>query len=486
MNRSRRIVRLGAALAALTACCALGPNAQAAGHDADAEELGWRLGVQAYSFKNFTFFEAIDKAAAAGLGYIEAYTKQKISAGSDETTHFTMGAATRKKVLAKLETSGVKLVAYGVVKGKNEAEWRQIFEFAKAMGIESITTEPKFEELDLVEKLCDEFDIRAALHNHPSPSPYWSPEILLAQLEGRSKRIGACADTGHWMRSGLDPVECLRKLEGRIISLHFKDLDHFESQDTPRGDRTAHDMIWGQGAGNAFGMLEELKRQKFQGLISAEYEYNWDHSDKDIARCAAYFNLAASALNSTGYKPLFNKDLSNATFNQGSWELRGGVLAALDKGDIWTKATYGDFALDLEFKCAEDTNSGVFIRCADIEKWLHTGIEVQIQQPVHENRKHNSGAIFDVLAPTKQTIRPAGAWNHYTIFAKDNQIHVALNGAQVLNMDLDQWTEAHKNPDGTKNKFNTAYKNMPREGHIGLQYHGHPVWFRNLKIKAIH
>jgi len=64
-------------------------------------------------------------------------------------------------------------------------------------------------------------------------------------------------------------------------------------------------------------------------------------------------------------------------------------------------------------------------------------------------------------------------------------IIVILNGNPVTVMDLNQWTQAHKNPDGTRNKFNTAYRDMPRQGYLGLQYHGHPVWFRNIKIKDL-
>jgi hypothetical protein len=76
-------------------------------------------------------------------------------------------------------------------------------------------------------------------------------------------------------------------------------------------------------------------------------------------------------------------------------------------------------------------------------------------------------------------------WNRYTITCKENKIYVVMNGEQVIDMDLGLWTEPHKNPDGSNNKFDTAYKDMPREGHIGFQYHGDPIWFRNIKIKQL-
>ena len=60
-----------------------------------------------------------------------------------------------------------------------------------------------------------------------------------------------------------------------------------------------------------------------------------------------------------------------------------------------------------------------------------------------------------------------------------------LSCQPVTDVNSNLWTEAHKNPDGTANKFNKAYKDMPRRGHIGLQYHGQSVWYRNIKIKEL-
>ena len=198
-------------------------------------------------------------------------------------------------------------------------------------------------------------------------------------------------------------------------------------------------------------------------------------------------DLVALANDPAKYKPLLDADLSNAIMRKGGWAFEDGVLTAKGKGDIWTEDRYGDFALDLEFKCAPETNSGVFIRTDSIKNWLHTAIEVQILQPNDEygNDKHHCGGIFDCLAPTKLMVKPTGEWNRFIIVARANKILAILNGEMVVDMDLDLWTEAHKNPDGTKNKFQNAYKDMSREGHIGLQYHGHPVWFRNLKVKPI-
>lgn len=480
--------------------CLLAGAVFAKGETAAADKLGWRVGPQSYSFRKFTFFEAVDKTAAMGMKFIEAFPKQKVSAESDATMDFAMDAATRKAVQDKLGAAGVKLVNYGVITPMDEAGWRQLFEFAQSMGIETIVSEPPPADMALVDKLCEEFKIAVAIHNHPSPSPYWNPEAVLKAVEGCGKRIGACADTGHWVRSGLDPLECLKKLQGRVISLHLKDLNTrvpagIESFQAFKKDKKRaplpHDVPWGTGACNVFGCLAELKRQNFRGMFAVEYEQNWDNSMPEIEESADAFYLFAQALDEGGYKPLFKEDLSDAIFPEEAWAVKDGVLGFAKEGnikdaDIWTKERYGDFALDLEFKCAANTNSGVFLRTGDIKQWRNTAIEVQILQKWLEDKpRENCGGVFDCAGPSKNMVKPAGEWNHFTILAKANRITVVLNGELVLNMHLDLWTEAHKNPDGSPNKFENAYKDMPRTGNVGLQYHGHPIWFRNLKIKPL-
>lgn len=439
----------------------------------------WRLGVQSYTFRKFTFFEAVDRTVAMGLRWIEAYPGQLLSKDSGAKMHFKMSDRTRQKVQEKLKTAGVKLICYGVVSCGNEADWRKLFEFAKAMGIETITSEPEPSHLDMVEELCEEFHINLAIHNHPEPSLYWNPDRVLEVVKGRSKRIGACADTGHWQRSGINPVEALKKLQGHIISLHLKDID------TDKG----HDVVWGTGKGNVKAILSELDRQNFKGLFSIEYEHSWSKSMPQIRKCIRYFDRVSAELGHARWQQLFNgKDLTSWLAKPGSWVIEeGGILKAVGGGEIWTKDTYGDFILDLEFKLAEGTNSGVFIRTGDIKKWLHTAIEVQILDSYGKAKpdKHDCGSIFDCLEPSRNMVKKPGQWNRYIITCKANKIYVVLNGEQIINMDLNQWTEAYKNPDGTPNKFNTAYKDMPRIGQIGLQYHGNPIWYRNIRIKPL-
>jgi len=441
---------------------------------------GWRLAVQAWTFNRYTFYEALDKVASLGLDWIEAYPGQKLREEKpDAKLIHTMPVELRAEVKQKLKEMGIGLVNYGVVGLPNdEAECRKVFDFAKDMGIETIVSEPPEEAFDLIDKLCKEYKIKVAIHNHPKPSHYWNPETVLKVCKGRSKWIGSCGDTGHWMRSGVNPLEALKMLEGRLISLHFKDLNKF-------GVREAYDVIWGTGKANAMALFSELDRQKFKGVFSIEYEHNWEKSLPEIRRCLLYFNSVASQLNPSGWKNLMADDLSNCTYKKGSWSMEDDVLTWHGGSYIWTKERYGDFIFDLEYMVSEGANSGVFFRTGDLNDIVHTGIEVQIHETTDGAKYGMCGAIYDCLPPKKNVAKKAGQWNHYTIACKANKIYVVLNGEQIIDMDLNLWTEPHKNPDGTPNKFKYAYKDMPREGHIGLQDHGQQLWFRHLKIKEL-
>jgi sugar phosphate isomerase/epimerase len=257
--------------------------AEAAKGTPNAEKLGWRVGCQAYSFNHFDFFTAVDKTASVGLHYIEAFPGQRISDKIDAKMGPELSADVRKEVLKKLSDSGVKLVNFGV--GSYD---RAHFEFAKEMGIETLVSEPGLNDFEAIDKLCNEFEINLAIHNHPKPSPYWDPEKVLQAVKGRSKRIGSCSDTGHWPRSGLNPVECLKKLEGHIISFHFKDLDKMGPG--------AHDVPWGTGICDVKAMLTEIHRQGVKAVFSIEYEYNWDNSVPEMIECVAYFDKIAAEL----------------------------------------------------------------------------------------------------------------------------------------------------------------------------------------------
>jgi hypothetical protein len=187
---------------------------------------------------------------------------------------------------------------------------------------------------------------------------------------------------------------------------------------------------------------------------------------------------------------LFNgKDLNNWMQQKPrAWEAKDGVLGPSSSpgGYIWAKGSYENFELELDFKMSKRCNSGVFFR-TDPKNAVQGGFEIQILDSNGKSSvgKHDCGALYDALAPSANAAKPSGEWNHMKLTVNGPSVKVVLNGKQVIVADLDQWTKARKNPDGSRNKFRTALKDLPRTGSIGLQYHGHPVWFKNIFLKPL-
>ena len=195
----------------------------------------------------------------------------------------------------------------------------------------------------------------------------------------------------------------------------------------------------------------------------------------------------------TGWTPLFAADLANADKPESVWSVANGELTANADKCIWTQTDYENFTLDLEFKTANGTNSGVIIYCTDTKNWIPKSVEIQIADPFADKWAKSTptwhgGGIFGHLAPAKQVTKKPGEWNHMTIEAKGKQLKVWLNGELTADMDMAKWTSAKKNPDGSDIPawLSTPFAELPTKGRIGLQgKHGDAtVWFRNVKIKA--
>lgn len=248
---------------------------------------GFLLGCQAWSFNRYTVMEAIEKTAQTGGKTVEFYPGQALSPDKKDVK-FGPGVSDEviAAVKAQLDRYGLKAVAFGVTGlSKDENQSRQTFEFAKKLGVLVINSEPSPDALDTIEKLVKEYDIKVGIHNHPRQpnNPgyrHWDPNYILSLVKDRDRRIGSCADMGHFVRSGIKPTDAMRILKGRIVSSHLKDLDVF----SPAG----HDVPFGTGVSYIQAILAEFRRMKFAGPISIEYEYNWDSSVPEIAQSVGF------------------------------------------------------------------------------------------------------------------------------------------------------------------------------------------------------
>jgi hypothetical protein len=206
---------------------------------------------------------------------------------------------------------------------------------------------------------------------------------------------------------------------------------------------------------------------------------------------ASALSLAAAPKphpDTAGWQPLFAADLADANLKPSSWVWDQGMLVARTHDTLWTKRPYGDFILDLEFKVAAESNSGVFLRSGDPSKVL-AALEIQVHESADSALYGEVGSIYNAKAPARRMARPTGEWNRFTLTCRGSQVSLIFNGEEVYAVDLEDWKEARRNPDGTANKFPIALREFSRRGPIGLQgVHGKaqaPVWYRNLRIREL-
>ncbi len=179
------------------------------------------------------------------------------------------------------------------------------------------------------------------------------------------------------------------------------------------------------------------------------------------------------------------------TCNMEEVETKTGGKKLKSKGNIWLKDEYGDFELSLSYKLSEGANSGIFYRTMK-EDSVHHGFEVQLMDNVGFQKTHGpkddrklNGSFYDAKAPSAHPANPVGEWDTFYLKAIGPNIVCHINGVEVFNVDVNDWPEAGKNPDGTTNKFKIAIKDKPTKGYIGLQNHGQYVWFKDVKIKSL-
>ncbi|MDP8243201.1 MAG: DUF1080 domain-containing protein [Candidatus Hinthialibacter antarcticus] len=212
--------------------------------------------------------------------------------------------------------------------------------------------------------------------------------------------------------------------------------------------------------------------------------------------CLSLFalNATASHPDSKDWQPLFKTDLSDAIFPEGVWTVKDGVFTASEDQALWSKKEYDNYIVDLEFKTAEGTNSGVIVHCSDMDNWIPNSVEIQIADDHSEewadhDRTWQCAAIFGRLAASKSVVKKPGEWNRYTITCLDNMIYVMLNGETVTVCDMSKWTDAKKNPDGSEIPawLSKPMATLTTKGHIGFQgkHAGAPIYFRNIKIKEL-
>ena len=231
------------------------------------------LGIQIYSLRGFPVDVALQHVHDLGIKAVEFFP------GMFPITDDAAAIAAMQRKLAGL---GLTISGHGVNRFTADAAAnRRLFAFAKAAGIRTITADPDPDSFASLDELVKEFDIRVAIHNHGPRHRYNKAADVLAAIEKHDERIGACADLGHFIRSGERPVDVIRLLTGRLYGVHLKDFA--EMQDATKG------VILGRGHLDVDGVFAALARAGFpaDGALSIEYEENKDDPIADLRACVA-------------------------------------------------------------------------------------------------------------------------------------------------------------------------------------------------------
>ena len=234
---------------------------------------GLKVGITTYTLRKFSLDEAIAMTKQVGVKYISL---------KDMHLPLKSSAEERKAARQKVEKAGLVLTGGGVIYMKNnEAEIRNVFEYARDAGMPTIVCSPDPEALDTVEKFAKQFDIRIAIHNHgPTDKKYPSPLDVMKLIKGRDSRMGACMDVGHTVRINEDPVAVLEQVASRLYDFHMKDV----TAATPEGKSTEV----GRGVIDIVAVLRALQKMKYQYNVALEYEANGDNPMPGMIESYAY------------------------------------------------------------------------------------------------------------------------------------------------------------------------------------------------------
>jgi inosose dehydratase len=233
---------------------------------------GFPVGVQSYSLRKFSTQEAVRHLQGMGVHYVEFFSQHLNPGASEEEIAATM------KLLADAK---IKLAGHGVhTFTKDHDANKKLFDFAKKVGVKVVTANPKPDAFDSLDKLVAEYDIRIAIHNHGPGADFDKLSDVTTAIKNRDKRIGACVDCGHYLRSGEDPVKCVLELGDRVYGVHIKD-------EKETGTPKSANVVIGKGHLDVVGLFKALRQVKFpaDGALSLEYEANPDNPIEEMKAC---------------------------------------------------------------------------------------------------------------------------------------------------------------------------------------------------------
>lgn len=457
------------------------------------EYHGFKVGLQSYTLREFDETTALQQTQKLGLHYWESF-RNHIPIST------VPGYLAEQK--AKLKDAGVTLLSYGVVSfDANETKAREIFDFAKAMGLLSISADPNKDEatLSMLEKLVEEYQIPIAIHNHGPGHRYDKVADVLAVVKDRHPLMGACVDTGHYLRSDEDPVSVIQQLGPRVFGVHLKDVRTIRSpeekarllQELPQNRAKQLEKegkiftILGEGELNIVGTMRALRDIGYNRSVSLEYEENPKNPLSDIEISLANLRTALNYLDDKeeGFVSLWDgKTFENWKIGERpeSWKIENGdIIAAGDRSHLFyagALAPFKNFELRVDVKAAPNSNGGIYYHTQfQQEGWPKAGFETQVNNSfVKDPRK--TGSLYAVLDVHEQLI-PDNTWWTQDITVQGKHVTIKIDGRTVVD-----YTEPEDYVPQDKN-----FERRFASGTFALQAHdpGSVVHFRNIRVKKL-
>ena len=250
----------------------------------------WKLGSALWTFHTFNFPDALDKIDSGGLQYIEPNTFHKTGPALKDSLILQLSAGGIEKLKGMISKKNLTVGSVYIVGDSTIASWKKQFDIAKQLGVKFVTTEPPLNMWDSIDSLAGAYNIKVAIHEHwKGMSHYWNPDTVLMAIKGHPN-FGACADLGHWPKSGIDPVEAVKRLAGHIFIVHLKDI-------AAANDPTLKDVPVGTGIVKFPEVFAELKKQHFNGYIYIERDAEDLPSNlPSVLQTVKYYNNEVSKL----------------------------------------------------------------------------------------------------------------------------------------------------------------------------------------------
>lgn len=250
----------------------------------------WKFGVALWTFHTFNFPDGLDKADSAHLRYIEPNTFAKTGPEFKDSVILQLSPTGIEKLKGMIAGKGLTLESIYIVGDSTVQSWKKQFDIAKQLGAKYVTAEPPLTMWDSIDSLAGVYGVKVAIHEHwKGVSHYWNPDTVLLAIKGHPN-FGACADLGHWPKSGIDPVEAVKKLAGHILVVHLKDIAAFN-------DPKLKDVPVGTGKVDFPGVFAALKKQQFNGYIYIERDAEDLPSNlPSVIQTVTYYNDQISKL----------------------------------------------------------------------------------------------------------------------------------------------------------------------------------------------